>query len=250
MNPLRNESARRRTWRASLDVVAALAMIVASGFLIKASLDAPGPSRRAAPRPVPSRPVSLEGASILGSTGAPAVLIVYSDFECPYCGRFARETLPLLQERYVKQGWLLIAFRHLPLERIHPFALTASTAAFCAGHAGLFWEMHDLLFENQGTLDDRTIREKAMALRLDLETFDRCVNGAEAVEEVRRDAEEARGLGIASTPTMLVGSVPGNHGNNGRVKVIGRFDGHQAFEQLSVVIDRILAETPPVPSGF
>src|SRR3989339_930155 len=119
MNPLRRESVRRLPWRACLDVVAALAMVVASVFLIKASVDSRGQGGRPRARPVPSRPVSLEGAPIRGSADARMALIVYSDFECPYCRRFARETLPLLQERYVKGGDLLIAFRHLPLERIH-----------------------------------------------------------------------------------------------------------------------------------
>ncbi len=170
-------------------------------------------------------------------------LIVYSDFECPYCRRFARETLPLLQERYVKGGDLLIAFRHLPLERIHRFAFAASAAAVCAGDAGLFWEMHDLLFKSEDGFDQRAIREKAIALPLDVETFDRCINDAEAGARVRRDAEGARDLGIASTPTILVGLLSVDNGRSVNVKVIERFDGHHAFERLSVVIDGILADT-------
>jgi protein-disulfide isomerase len=94
--------------------------------------DSPGPSAAAtraaaASRPtgrpapaVPAAPISLDGAALKGSPDARAVLIIYSDFECPYCARFANDTWPAIEEKYVTTGKVRVAFRPLPLERIHP----------------------------------------------------------------------------------------------------------------------------------
>jgi protein-disulfide isomerase len=94
---------------------------------------------------LPSEYIAMEGAHTKGSASAPAVLLVFSDFQCPFCGRFARETLSAIEREYVARGELLMAFRHLPLP-IHPQAIAAAQSAECAGSQGKFWEMHDELF--------------------------------------------------------------------------------------------------------
>jgi protein-disulfide isomerase len=80
--------------------------------------------------------------------------MVFSDFECPFCGRFAKDTLPTIRTEYVDNGQFQLAFRHLPLTTLHPRALPAAVAAECAAAEGVFWVYHDLLFGTEGALDD------------------------------------------------------------------------------------------------
>ena len=95
---------------------------------------------------IPRSPVAIDGLYQSGSDSAHVAMIVVSDFECPFCGRFAREVLPDITRRYVETGRLLLVFDDLPLEGIHPRALRRSMIAECAGRQGHFWDVHDLLF--------------------------------------------------------------------------------------------------------
>lgn len=105
-----------------------------------------GRGGRPAP-PLPAQPLSISDAVVKGSERAKVVLIAFSDFECPYCSRFAKDTLPVLDEKYVRTGRVRVAFRHLPIESIHPTAFKAAEASECAREQGRFWEMHDRLFD-------------------------------------------------------------------------------------------------------
>ncbi len=95
---------------------------------------------------LPERP-DFSGASIEGNPGASVVVIEYSDFECPFCRRWYKDTLPSIRDLVGDE--VAIAFLHFPLVQIHPNAAGAHFAAECAGEQGKFWEMHDLLFERQ-----------------------------------------------------------------------------------------------------
>jgi protein-disulfide isomerase len=172
---------------------------------------------------------------IMGSKTARAALIQYSDFECPFCGKFARETEPLLRKEYIDTGRALYAFRHLPLERIHQYAVKAATVAECAGEQGKFWQVHDLLFQSPTKLDDSLITERAKSASVDLKALDACTAGPGA-ERVKRDAAEAATLGITGTPTLLIGAIQ----PDGRVKVSQRLSGAQPIERLRTAINAVL----------
>jgi Thioredoxin len=106
--------------RVTLDVVATVAMTAASGFLIW-SLWHPRPLTEGTTRPevpVPSESISLDGAPKLGNPSARVVIVEFSDFECPYCGKFAREIMPELKSKYIDTSLVQFAFRHLPLTAI------------------------------------------------------------------------------------------------------------------------------------
>jgi protein-disulfide isomerase len=179
--------------------------------------------------------VSLEGAAILGDRSARVVLIQYSDFECPFCARFARDTLPGLKAAYVRTGQLLVAFRHMPLPN-HPFAHKAGEGAECAADQGKFWEMHDQLFKAPGQLDEDSLRKHARALGMDGVRFDDCLTGRKE-EKVRTDALQARSVRITSTPTFFVGSMQ----PDGRVKVVHRFSGAQPASAFEAAIAKVAA---------
>jgi protein-disulfide isomerase len=135
----------------------------------------------------------------------------------------------------VDAGKLLLAFRYLPLEQIHPFALKAAEAAECAGRQQQFWPMHDLLFGDQPHLDDASLSERAKGLHLNVKQFDTCLAGP-ATDTVKADEAAAKALGIAGTPTMLLGAIQ----SDGRVKATQRFSGMQSPTQLGKAIDAIL----------
>lgn len=134
--------AKNFTVRSVLDVLTSITLIAAAVTLIYKNT-AGGSAR--AEMEVPSTPLSIQGAQLRGSKGARAVMIMYSDFQCPFCARFAKEVFPQIEQRYVATGSVALAFRHLPLP-IHPQALQAAAVAECAGRQGKFWEMHDRLF--------------------------------------------------------------------------------------------------------
>jgi len=91
---------------------------------------------------------------IQGSIAAPIALVEYGDYECPYCGQ-AYPIVKAIQEQL--GGRLCFAFRNFPLANSHPHAEHAAEAAEAAGAQGKFWEMHDMLYENQVALDDESL---------------------------------------------------------------------------------------------
>jgi protein-disulfide isomerase len=159
----------------------------------------------------PLPPLSSED-HVRGAADAVPV-VVYGDFECPYCAALAVK---------LDRVRLPIAFRHFPVRTSHPRAWAAACAAESAGCQGRFWEMHDLLFSDQGRLEDPHLWERARALDLDLERFDadRRAPGVEA--RVRRDFEAGIRAGIVTTPTLVAAGV----------RYAGRID-TQVLEELS-----------------
>jgi protein-disulfide isomerase len=235
-------------WRSALDTLATIAFIAVCAALIwsilveprrsnqAAAPSFPAPPRRPPEPPLPVNPVSLADAPLLGSRSAKIALIIYSDFQCPFCKRFAIDTFPKIRQSYVDSGKVLIAFRHVPLESIHPLAVKAAQSAVCADRQGKFWEMHDQLFENQQELDEPGLRARAKRVGLVERTFDHCL-AAESEARVREDAGEARKLGVSVTPTFFVGSVqPG-----GWVKVTRRFSGAGPVGQFESALESVLA---------
>ncbi len=191
------------------------------------------PPRR--PQPVPNAPVSLAGAIVKGSPLAKVAVISYSDVQCPYCGRFAQQTQPKLEANYVATGLVQFAFRHRPIQQIHPPAVKAAEAMECAGREGRFWEMHDRLFQSPAALTDADLSKHGTALSVDPVEFTACLSGA-ASEKVRQDMKHADELDIRSTPTFLIGRVQAD----GMVKVAHRLAGAVPYEELRAVLDPLI----------
>ena len=162
---------------------------------------------------------------------------MYSDFLCPYCARFARETLPELKRVYVVTGKALLAFRHRPIEKLHPLALQASIAAHCAGLQGMFWEMHDWLFETQETLSERGLLEGATSgTALEQSKYRLCLSSREADRAVRADMASAAALGVNATPVVFIGRVQ----PDGRVRVATVLEGAKPIREFIRSIDAAL----------
>ena len=131
---------------------------------------------------------------------APITLVEFSDFQCPYCSA-AREPLERLLREH--EGKLKLVFKHFPLT-MHPRAVQAARAAEAAKLQGRFWEMHDLLFENQHNLEDADLERYAKMLGLDEERFKADIASEAVQAKVDADRAEGERLGVEGTPTLYV----------------------------------------------
>lgn len=144
----------------------------------------------------------------LGAADAPVVLTVWTDYQCPICGAWANGVEPALYERYVTDGKLRIEHRHYSF--IGEESFVAAVGAECAAKQDRFWAFHSRIFanqngENQGAFSAERLRKIAEASGVDLTTWDECIADPAVRAGVEADAEEAKGLGITGTPTLILG---------------------------------------------
>lgn len=139
-----------------------------------------------------------------GPESASLVLVEYGDFECPYCGK-AYPVIKRLQETLKDE--LRFVFRHFPLTSMHPFALDAARAAEAAGLQGKFWEMHDIIYEHQQSLDPESLVAYAATLKLDLAKFDRDLRAPEVDQKIELDLFGGARSGVNGTPSFFINGV-------------------------------------------
>jgi len=138
---------------------------------------------------------------ISGSVDGSIRLLEYGDYECPSCGM----AQPIVKEIQRQLGGdLLFAFRHFPLTKIHPHSEHAAEAAEAAGTQGIFWDMHDLLFENQGALEDEDLTAYAAELGLDKTRLIREVTSSLYAARIREDFKSGIRGGVNGTPTFFI----------------------------------------------
>lgn len=186
---------------------------VVAPTLPPASLPTAAPTQ-AAPTvaPVATTPKpSVRVERVKGNANAKVTIIEYSDYQCPYCAAFVAETLPKIDERYIKTGKVKYIFRALPLVQIHPQAQKAMESAECAGDQGKFWEMHDLLFARQTewalkvtALD--LFKGYAKSLGLNETTFQQCLDSGKYADLTAENMAAAQRLGITGTPSFVIGN--------------------------------------------
>lgn len=169
--------------------------------------------------------VAADGPS-RGSADAPVTIVVFSDFECPYCSRM-RPTLDRVAETYGDR--VRIVFRQYPLS-FHPHALKAAEASLCADEQGKFWEMHDAMFANQKGLAVESLKEMASGVGLDAGTFGSCLDSGKYTARVESDLKAGVAAGVTGTPGTFV---------NGRF-----ISGAMPFETLAEMIDDELRRNP------
>jgi protein-disulfide isomerase len=163
--------------------------------------------------------VAADGHPARGDSSAPVTIVEFSDFECPYCRRVL-PTLDQVEERYGDQ--VRLVFRQFPLS-IHANAQKAAEASLCASEQDRFWEMHDLMFDEQQTLTVADLKDKAGRIGLDTEAFAACLDSDRHAERVRDDLKAGVEAGVSGTPAMFVN---------------GRFvSGAVPFETLAELID-------------
>jgi protein-disulfide isomerase len=188
-------------------------------------------------QPKLSLPVSADRDHIRGPHSAAISLVEYGDFECPHCGQ-AHFVLNELMRHVGKYTQLV--FRHFPLANIHPHARRAAEAAEAAGAQGRFWEMHDILFENQDALEDEDLLAYSRGLGLDVNRFAQELAEERYAPRVHEEFLSGVRSGVNGTPTFFI---------NGY-----RHNGAWDLESLREAIDEHLklaevSRTAPVRGG-
>ncbi len=168
-------------------------------------------------------PVDCKRDHCSGSHRAPVTLLEYGDYECPYCGQ-AYGIIKDIQDKLADR--LCFAFRNFPLTQVHPHAQHAAEAAEAAGAQNRFWEMHDLLYENQDALDDYSLREYASELGLDMKRFDFEMMMHVHAPRVREDFRSGIMSGVNGTPTFFLNGI--------------RYDGSWDEESLLASIQNLM----------
>jgi protein-disulfide isomerase len=141
---------------------------------------------------------------VLGPADAPAKLLEYGDYECPFCGEAYPNVSALLDQL---GDSVQFAYRHFPVASLHPHAPRAAEAAEAAGAQGQFWAMHDLLFQNQDALELEDLQAYAQAIGLDLDRFETDLMDHRHAERVRQDFRSGIRGGVNGTPTFFVNGV-------------------------------------------
>ena len=146
-----------------------------------------------------------------GEVDAPVVMLSYSEFQCPFCGKFARDTEPLLVEEYVEDGTLRIEWRDFPY--LGPESLVAATAGRAAAEQDMFWEFQEAMYAdklppNSGRLDETYLASVAEGVGLDVDQFLEDMSSPAAERAVTQDFNEGQAVGITGTPAFLINGVP------------------------------------------
>ena len=179
-----------------------------------------------------------QGDPFRGDPAAPVVIEEFSSYQCPFCGKFFRESYAQVMANYVETGQVLYIFRDFPLPS-QPQSPLAAEAANCAGQIGggsAYWAMHDRLFEHQAEWSgkgnaDAIFKGYAAELGLEAAAFDECLDSGATRAQVQADVAEGSARGVRGTPTFFI---------NGRPLV-----GAQPYAVIAQAIDAALAEEMP-----
>ena len=159
-----------------------------------------------------------------GPADAPLILVEYGDYQCPYCGA-AYPVIKRLQKKLGKK--LRFVFRNFPLTQLHPYALIAAETAEAAALQGKFWEMHDLIFEQQTLLQPEIIPAWAKRIGLNLDKFKNDIQQDIIEKRIKEDRQGGIRSGVNGTPTFFI---------NGT-----RYDGTPDYDSLLEALESELA---------
>lgn len=183
--------------------------------------------------------VSTSGARSIGDASARVVLVEFSDYQCPFCGRYANDTYSKIISDYVRTGKVKYVMRNFPLTQSHPQAGKAAEAAECAGDQGKYWEMHDRLFKNQKLLDVKELPLHAAVLGLDQDKFQQCLDTAKFAPRVQADLEDGLKLDIRGTPTFFFGYADAK--DPSQVAAVKMLSGAQPLRAFTGILNELLA---------
>lgn len=172
-------------------VIVVLLIIAVAGWWIFIKMTAPPPDQERVLIPI-------AGSPTMGMADAPVAIVIFSDFECPFCARFALETMPQL-DTYVENGTILLVFKQFPLDT-HPNAALAAQASLCADDQDSFWQYHDLLYANQDALAADDLSGYAAEAGLNATRFETCMQ--RPAERVAQEKLLGKQLGVTGTPTF------------------------------------------------
>lgn len=150
--------------------------------------------------------VSADDDPSWGPPNAPVTIIEFSDFQCPFCGRFHQDTYDQIRQNYA--GKIRFVYRDFPIVQLHPYAEISAQTADCVNEQGKFWPYHDLLLSNQDIAGARDLRKFAAQLELDMSQYDNCVATQRYQQEVAKDLQDGANYGVQGTPTFFINGQP------------------------------------------
>jgi protein-disulfide isomerase len=174
---------------------------------------------------------------IQGNGAAKVMLIEFTDYQCPFCGRHVRDTQPQIFEKYIKTGKIRHAVVDQPLA-MHKMAQKAAEAVHCAADQGKFWEMHTMMMLKQEMIEN--LSSYANALMIDSEKYDICLKSGKYKEEVENESSMAVKLGIMGVPGFVIGLVDDSK-KPVKVKGISFIAGAQPFANFQKQIEDAIA---------
>ena len=179
-----------------------------------------------APAPTVDMEALVDDDAVLGDNDAPVTIVEFSDYECPFCGRFHTQTFGQLKSAYIDTGKVKFVYRDFPLS-FHAQAQKAAEAAECAGEQGKYWEMHELLFSPGVQGGVASFKQYAQQIGLDTAKFNDCLDTGKMVAEIRKDTADGAAAGVQGTPAFYVNGV--------------EISGAQPFQVFQQIIDSQLA---------
>jgi protein-disulfide isomerase len=218
-------------------VISSIALVVASGALIWAVFFRNAPAQPGTPQPIMAvQGLHLDAGKVTHVSGKGRVAIVeFSDFQCPYCAKHAKDTLPAIKRDLVASGNVRYVALHYPIEELHPRALQASEASECAGKQNRFWEMHERLFSEPSALTRADFIRDAEAVSLDVGAFVQCLDSHETLDKIRGDQAEGRRLGVRGTPAFFIGKVRADGGIDLVTRISGAAPAEVFAEQIAAL---------------
>jgi protein-disulfide isomerase len=184
----------------------------------------------------PSLPALKAEGYVLGSPTAPIEIIEFADFECPGCGQFTSLTEPDVRSRLVNTGQVRMRYMDFPLP-MHKNTWDASLAASCANEQGKFWEMHDLIFQNQDRWNGEAtgrprgvLSDLAKGLGLDMTKYGSCMDSEKYRANIQANQREGERRQVGQTPTFIIGNQ--------------MIPGAIPFDQFKKLVDAELAKHP------
>lgn len=180
--------------------------------------------------------VNLDDDPVKGDSDAPVTIVEFSDYECPFCGRYFNDTLPQITEKYINTGKVKYVFRDAPLP-FHPNAIPAANAAECVRDQSddeTYFQYHDILFKNQTALSVEKLKEYASTITtIDQAEFGSCMESGKFNDEIATDLAEAQEyatqtVGKFGTPMFFINGMP--------------VSGAQPYAVFEAAIEKALAE--------
>ena len=172
-----------------------------------------------------------------GDKQATLTLVEFTDYQCPFCARHVRETLPKLEQAYIETGKLRYVARDFPLENIHKLARKAGEAFWCAHEQGKGEAMHHRLFANQQQLQPEALRGHAQALGLDGASFQACLDSGKYTTKINDSLKEGQKAGVTGTPAFFLGYT---QADGAEVKAVKFLSGALPFDTFKQEIDQLL----------
>jgi len=178
--------------------------------------------------------IDLRHGFPMGKETANYAVVEFTDYQCPFCLKHSKKTFPLIKQQYIDTGKIKYFIKDFPLD-FHSQAKNASISSLCAGQQGYFWEMHELIFDNNKKLSEELFVQFAVQIKLDISSFKKCLSSTEAKQIVDNNISEGELIGVRGTPAFFVGKIKDN-----KLIDIRALYGAQSFSSFSRVINTLM----------